>query len=348
MTTARIPAESIGTCLYTQRDRIAAAPDATGVPYGFERVLARLAEIGFQHVEFAGYEQSTEILGRQITPAEIRTILDDNGLRANGTHATVPSTITDETLDAFDAELEVANILGTGHVGTGADPSDSRYKSDWDIAIERWNTLGARARAAGLKLYTHNHDRAFDFLLDRPPLDSLGRPTRSSGVRLDEYLLEQSDAELVFLELDVYWAFVAQHRFREYTDPDGVVRASVLDPAELVERHPNRVPLLHAKDGRRTPDPPGVGAGYSMVPFGTGDIDYPSFFSRIGGGDRFANYEQDDAPGGADEPGRSLAYSATSYANLVALGREPQLDAGRFQALGRKLETSLVNRQKML
>jgi sugar phosphate isomerase/epimerase len=94
----------------------------------------------------------------------------------------------------------------------------------------------------------------------------------------------------------------------------------VLEPAGLVDRHPHRVPLLHAKDGVRTADPPGVGAGYTMVPFGTGDIDYAAFFDRIGGGGRFANYEQDDAPGGPADPGRSLAHSETSYAKLAALG----------------------------
>jgi hypothetical protein len=30
-----------------RRDRISAAPDTTGVPYGFEQLLARLAEIGY-------------------------------------------------------------------------------------------------------------------------------------------------------------------------------------------------------------------------------------------------------------------------------------------------------------
>jgi sugar phosphate isomerase/epimerase len=320
-TPPRIPAESIGTVLYTQRDRIAAAPDGSGVPYGFAQVLERLAQIGFRHVEFAGYEQSTDILGRQITPAELRTILDDNGLQASGTHRTVPDTITQATLDAFDAELEVASILGTSHFGTGADPSAGRYKADWDAAIERWNRLGERAKAAGLRLYTHNHDGAFDFLLDSGPLDSGGRPTRSSGIRLDEYLLEQSEPDLVFLELDVYWALVAKHRFQEYTDPDGVVRTSVLDPAELVGQHPHRFPLLHSKDGTRTTDPPGVGTGYTMVPFGTGDVDFRSFFDRIGGcGGRVAHYEQDDAPGGAADPGRSLAFSETSFRNLATLG----------------------------
>ncbi|MEK8109363.1 hypothetical protein NKG94_41390 [Micromonospora sp. M12] len=63
-----IPAKNRGIILYSVRDRITAAPDDSGVPYGFERVLARLAEIGYKEIEFAGYTQSTEILGRQITP----------------------------------------------------------------------------------------------------------------------------------------------------------------------------------------------------------------------------------------------------------------------------------------
>lgn len=63
-----IPARNRGIILYSVRDRITAAPDDSGVPYGFERVLARLAEIGYKEIEFAGYTQSTEILGRQITP----------------------------------------------------------------------------------------------------------------------------------------------------------------------------------------------------------------------------------------------------------------------------------------
>src|SRR4029453_11013315 len=61
-----IPEQNRGIILYSVRDRISAAPDSTGVPYGFERVLARIAELGYKEVEFAGYTQSTAILGRQI------------------------------------------------------------------------------------------------------------------------------------------------------------------------------------------------------------------------------------------------------------------------------------------
>src|SRR5687768_16853289 len=100
-----IPSQNRVIILYSVRDRIAAPPDDSGVPYGFERVLARLAEIGYKEIEFAGYNQHTSILGRQITPAEIRRILDDNGLVANGAHTQInPAT--------FEQQLDIAETLG--------------------------------------------------------------------------------------------------------------------------------------------------------------------------------------------------------------------------------------------
>jgi sugar phosphate isomerase/epimerase len=315
-----VPPGKRSIILFTVRDRIGAAPDSTGVPYGFEQVLARLAEIGYHGIEFAGYTQSTQILGRQITPAEIRTILDANGLIATGSHGNIPSTINDSTLAAFDAYLETANVLGQKYIGTGGDPTGSNFKADWDAAAERWNILGERVAAAGLKLYTHNHDAAYSFLLDSGPLDALGRPTRSSGIRKLEYFLGITNPAYVHLEMDIFWAHVAQHRFQTYTAPDGSTQTNVFDPGALVAANTKRYPLFHAKDGQRTAEPPGVGSGYVMVPLGQGDIDFQMFFANMGAkGFHYPMYEQDNAPGGAADPGRSLRFSAESYAAMDAL-----------------------------
>jgi sugar phosphate isomerase/epimerase len=317
---ALVPPGKRSIILYTVRDRIGAAPDSTGIPYGFEQVLARLAEIGYHGIEFAGYTQSTAILGRQITPQEIRAILDANGLVATGSHGTIPSTINDTTLAAFDAYLETANILGQKYIGTGGDPTGSNFKADWDAAAERWNILGERAAAAGLKLYTHNHDAAYNFLLDSGPLDALGRPTRSSGIRKLEYFLGITNPEYVHLEMDIYWAHVAQHRFQTYTAPDGSTQTNVFDPGALVAANSMRYPLFHAKDGKKTGEAPGVGSGYTMVPLGQGDIDFTMFFANMGAkGFHYPMYEQDNAPGGLADPGRSLRFAAESYAAMDAL-----------------------------
>ncbi|MEH0820969.1 MULTISPECIES: sugar phosphate isomerase/epimerase family protein [unclassified Micromonospora] len=312
-----VPTGKRGIILYSVRDRIGAAPDATGVPYGFERVLARLAEIGYKEVEFAGYNQHVSILGRQITAAEIRKILDDNGLRANGSHASIPSTINPTTLAAFEQQLDIAETLGMTHIGTGNDPTGSNYKADWDAAADRWNTLGQLAAARGLKLYTHNHDAAYNFLLDSGPPDALGRPTRSSGVRKLEYFIGLTDPEYVWFEMDIYWAHVAQHRFRSYTDPDGVTQTDVFDPLATVAAQPIRFPLFHAKDGAFNPN---TTSGYDMVPLGQGDIDYGTFFANMGAkGYHNPMWEQDNAPGGSADPGRSLRYAEVSYQHMSGL-----------------------------
>ena len=184
--------------------------------------------------------------------ALLRTWLDDNGLEAEGNHGSIPGTITDATIAAFDAACEIANILGMGHIGTGSDPTGSAYVADWELAAERWNFFGRGRPRHGLKLYTHNHDIAYSFLLDSGPLDALGRPTRSSGVRRLEHFLANTDPAYVFLEMDIYWAHVAQYRHHTYTAPDGSSVQDIFDPAATVAAQTTRFPLFHAKDGAGT------------------------------------------------------------------------------------------------
>lgn len=319
-----VPPAKRGIILYTVRDAISRNPLTSTLPAGFRRVFEELAGMGYKQIEFAGYTQNVNSegganLGNPAGAALLRQWLDDNGLEAEGNHGSIPNTITDATLASFDLACETAAILGMGHIGTGNDPTGSSYQSDWDLAAERWNILGERAMTNfGLKLYTHNHDAAYGFLLDSGPLDAAGRPTRSSGIRKLEYFLANTNPEYVFLEMDIYWAHVAQHRFISYTNPDGAVTQNLFNPLGVVAAQTQRFPLFHAKDGTRTGEAPGVGAGYVMVPFGEGDIDYTTFFSEMGAkGAHNPMYEQDNAPSWAG--GGSLGAAALSYQNLAAL-----------------------------
>jgi sugar phosphate isomerase/epimerase len=305
-----IPHQNRGIILYSVRDRIGAAPDDTGVPYGFERVLARLAEIGYKEIEFAGYNQHTSILGRQITPTEIRKILDDNGLIANGTHTSINAA-------TFQQQLDIAEELGMKHIGTGSDPTNSAYQSDWDAAADLWNELGRQAKERGIKLYTHNHDAAYAFLLDSGPLDASGRPTTSSGVRKLEYFFAKTDPKFVFFEMDIFWGYVARFKHKTYTNSRGQVKTDLFDPILTVANRTKRFPLFHAKDGDRAPE---QANGHVMVPFGEGDINFQQFFEVIGEQDyHHANWEQDTAPGGTANPGQSINFAQISYTNMSEL-----------------------------
>ncbi|MEW2636403.1 sugar phosphate isomerase/epimerase family protein [Streptomyces sp. NPDC048389] len=318
-----IPPHKRGIILYTVRDATGRDPLSTALPSGFREVFKQLSRHGYRQVEFAGYRQHPNAPGganlESVEGARLlRSWLDEYGLRAQGNHGFIPGSwpLTSTDLDRFKQSLEIAGILGMRHMGTGGDPTSSSYRADWDVAADKWNALGAVARREGIKLYTHNHDSAYGFLLDGGPLDDQGRPTRSSGIRKLEYFLKVTDPRLVWLEMDVYWAHVAQYKFRTYTAHDGCRREQVFDPAGLVARHNVRYPLFHAKDGTVNTQ---HGQGYDMVTFGEGDIDYRTFFRRVGA----KNYhnpmiEHDGAPSATD-PGQSLEVARKSYDNLAAL-----------------------------
>ena len=137
------------------------------------------------------------------------------------------------------------------HMGTGNDPTNSNYKADWDIAAAKWNTLGEIARDSGyVKLYTHNHDAAYSFLLDSGPLDAQGRPTRSSGIRKLEYFLGITDPKFVNLEMDIFWAHVAQYKHKTYTAPDGSIQTNIFNPLALVQAQRGPVPAV-PRQGRQ-------------------------------------------------------------------------------------------------
>ncbi|GAA0974144.1 sugar phosphate isomerase/epimerase [Acrocarpospora macrocephala] len=314
-----------GIILFTVRDAISRNPLTSDLPSGFREVFKALSDIGYERVEFAGYTQNANAEGganlETVAGATLlRQWLDDNGLRAEGNHGFIPASwpLTQADLDRFKASLEIANILGMGHMGTGNDPTSSNYKADWDVAAAKWNTLGEIARSSGyVKLYTHNHDAAYNFLLDSGPLDALGRPTRSSGVRKLEYFLGITDPKFVNLEMDIYWAHVAQYKFKTYTAPDGSTQTNVFNPLALVQAQEGRYPLFHAKDGAINTS---TANGYDMVPFGTGAIDYTGFFRGLTSGHHYPMYEQDNAPGNATTaPNQSLQYAEISYDNMAAL-----------------------------
>ena len=276
----------------------------------------------------------------------LRGFLDDNGLEAIGNHGFIPSTwygpnspggtMSSVDYDRLQTELEFASILGTPFMGTGNDPTSAndRNVETWTIAGEKWEALNRLSRKWNIQMYTHNHDAAYNFLQDGPMVtvtqDRLTgapiTPTQvraESGKRLMQHYLDVTNPRLVVVEMDIYWAHVAQHKHRWRYDVNGKRVKDIFDPLDTVSQQTHRFPLYHAKDGERTVEPFGVGNGYTMVPFGDAraDIDYRTFFKYQGGGKNFhnPNYEQDNAPGGTADPGQSLRFTHISATNLDAL-----------------------------
>ncbi|MFD0509527.1 hypothetical protein ACFQ0Q_00660 [Streptomyces aureus] len=127
-----IPKNSIGIQLYSVRDKVS--------DLGFRVVFEELSRMGYKEVEFAGYTQNTSILGRQITLQEIRTLLDDNGLRAIGSHIGIGAFRSN-----LQQELDNAEILGMPNIGTPNAPRTPR-RSPGTRRPRRSSTAGARPR----------------------------------------------------------------------------------------------------------------------------------------------------------------------------------------------------------
>jgi len=288
----------------------------------------------------------------------LRGLLDDNGLEAIGNHGFIPNTwngpgsaggaMSESDLLRFQTELEFGAILGTPYLGTGSDPTSANNRNiePWTLAGEKWTALNELSvNQFGIHMYPHNHDPAYAFLQDGPLVEvtvsrQSGLPLAApqvvrgeSGKRLMQHWLDITPADLVKAELDIYWAHVAQHIHRWRYDWEGNRVEDIFDPLAQVQVQTQRYPLYHAKDGDSTGQAPGAGAslgtgtqgsaqGYTMIPFGDprSDIDFATFFKEQGArGNHNPNYEQDNAPGGGSDPGRSLRSSYQSAFNMNAL-----------------------------
>jgi sugar phosphate isomerase/epimerase len=206
--------DQIGIQLYTVREHT--AKDMLGT-------LRRVADIGYEAVEFAGYGD--------VAPAEIRTVLDDTGMVAIGSH--VPF---DDWEDRRGQVFEDLHTLGCTYAVVPSVPT--RRRGDLDMVVglaETFNHWASETREQGLRFAYHNHDYEFA---------PLGQGT------VWDTLVAASDPDLVELEVDVYWA-----------------RYAGVDPVELIQRHAQRVPLLHAKDMAAGDDRNDAPVGTGVLPW---------------------------------------------------------------------------------
>jgi sugar phosphate isomerase/epimerase len=160
--------DKIGLQLYTVRDQMKA---------DFEGTLARVAEIGYKEVEFAGYFNHS--------PADVKAILDRHGLSAPSTH------ISFENDDQWKAALDGAKTIGHEYIVMPWIPAERRKTlDDWKNFAQVFNHAGQAAHDAGIQFAYHNHDFEFPKLDGQVPYD---------------VLLQNTDPKLVQLEIDLYW-----------------------------------------------------------------------------------------------------------------------------------------------
>lgn len=140
--------------------------------------LARVAQIGYKEVEFAGYFRRT--------PREIRAVLDANGLTAPSSHSADLDTIR----TAWPRTLEGAAVMGHRYVVCAWIPESERSIDGFKRVAALFNRAGEQAAKAGLKFAYHNHDGEF-----RPLGSTVGY----------DILLAECDPKLVLMQMDLFW-----------------------------------------------------------------------------------------------------------------------------------------------
>jgi sugar phosphate isomerase/epimerase len=159
----------VGVQLYTVRNEMEKSVDAT---------LARVAEIGYQEVEFAGHFRRT--------PAQLAAILNANNLTSPSGHLGL-----DVMRTAWDRALDDSATIGHKYVVVAWVPPEERSSVDAARKLgEDFNRAGEAARTRGMTFAYHNHD--FEFA----PLGS---------TTCYDVLLATCDPKLVEFELDLFW-----------------------------------------------------------------------------------------------------------------------------------------------
>jgi sugar phosphate isomerase/epimerase len=274
----------IGLQLYTVADTARTALEAT---------MIRVAAIGYESLELAGYHGHT--------PTQLRAAADKAGLKLTSIHVGADSRPGEPSLNGdipkLAAELHglgVTDVVmpmfamptrfdgpaqGEGRLAYLERVTTQITASDWQQTAAQLNTWGSAFRKEGLRFGYHNHNPEF------APL-----PDGKTGF---DILLQETDAESVKIEMDIGW-----------------VAAAGVDPVALLHKHRRRVTQLHVKDIRAT-----TRTNYALAQdpteVGNGRIDWPALLKAAdrAGIKRYYVEQEPPFPGDRfDSIDRSLKY----------------------------------------
>lgn len=197
----------------------------------------------------------------------VTAALDETGLDVPGAHVPIDAMEDDlaTTVEQY-RELRVDRLIVPY-----LDSENFASVEGVRETAQRLETLAERLAEHDYPLLYHNHDAEFAVLDDRTAFDVLVDETDHVGFELDVGLATYAGA----------------------------------DAADVIERHADRIDLVHCTDTHTDADEP------AHARFGTGDVDYEAVFDAIDGTDiEWRIYEN----GSQDEPAGELDHAAETFA----------------------------------
>ena len=211
-----------------------------------ETALKALADMGYTAVEAACYGDG-KLYG--VEPEQFKADIEAAGMEVLSSH--VGHNLNDEELASgeFPEALKWWEQCIDCHKRAGmkyiVNPGVNypRTLAEADVICKYLNKVGEMVNAAGMQFGYHNHSHEFGRVEDKVWYD---------------YMVEHTDADKVFFEMDVYWA----------------VRGQV-SPVAYFNKYPGRFNLLHIKDDKELGQSGMVGFDAIFNNFATSGTKYP-------------------------------------------------------------------------
>ncbi|MBD2868058.1 sugar phosphate isomerase/epimerase family protein [Paenibacillus arenilitoris] len=160
---------AVGLQLYTLRDATAA---------DFEGTLRKVAAMGYEGVEFAGYGD--------IKAEDMRDLLQELNLKAIGSHIGLQLLET-----RLEEEIAYLKTIGAKYAICPWLPVDARDAEAWRGHMVKFEEYGKRFREEGITFAYHNHDFEFEVEID--------------GKIVFDALYERIDPQYLQVEMDIGW-----------------------------------------------------------------------------------------------------------------------------------------------
>ncbi|MDR3218212.1 MAG: sugar phosphate isomerase/epimerase [Dysgonamonadaceae bacterium] len=211
------PKKNIGLQMYSLRNNIGRNSE------NVDSIIIKIGKMGYKYVETANYNEG-KIYG--LSPEEFKAKLAANKLTALSCHTgrslakVVSETNWDETWAWWDKCIASHKAAGMKYIVTPSMPADLSIQ-DLQTYCDYYNKIGEKCKAAGMRFGYHNHAYEFSTKFD---IDG-------KQVAMYDYMVEHTDKDKVFFEMDVYW-----------------VIKGLRTPVELFKKYPGRFDVLHIKD----------------------------------------------------------------------------------------------------
>ena len=200
----------IGLQLYSLRDLVKEE--------GIQKVLETASKMGYKNLETASYDNG-KIYG--LAPAEFKKMVNDLGMKCTSAHLGQAFTKEKEAevMSWWDQAIDAHNELGVKYMVQPWMPvTDQTTLDDLKMYCDYFNEIGKRCQQNGMKFGYHNHAHEFQKVEDKVMYD---------------YMLEHTNPEYVFFQMDVYWVVRGQN-----------------SPVDYFNKYPGRFKIFHIKDHR--------------------------------------------------------------------------------------------------